>query len=138
MTSVFGLLEDCLGSMLVQFPWHSLWLHKFRPLQVEKLFGVYDGIIYCFSFCLTFDFDCRTWVGDLGFFEIRLQNISMKKRAFRVNRFGLVVAILVLHTASPGFWKPHEGQTKIIKQWVFQIHYLLTSILKSRFNKWTT
>ena len=28
-----------------QFPWHSLWLHKFRPLQVEKLFGVYAGII---------------------------------------------------------------------------------------------
>ena len=29
-----------------QFPWHSLGLHKFRPLQVEKLFGVYAGIIF--------------------------------------------------------------------------------------------
>ena len=28
-----------------QFPWHSLWLHKFRPLQVEKVFGVYAGIM---------------------------------------------------------------------------------------------
>ena len=28
-----------------QFPWHLLGLHKFRPLPVEKLFGVYAGII---------------------------------------------------------------------------------------------
>ena len=35
----------------VQFPWHSLGLHELRPLQVEKLFGVYAGIIlYSFMY----------------------------------------------------------------------------------------
>ena len=40
-----------------QFPWYSLCLHKFRPLQVEKLFGVYAGMHFPDSLLRGFPFE---------------------------------------------------------------------------------